>query len=113
MLSSFDTKEVFDMEEFSQDLLQELMNLTRLSCSEAEQEQLINKLKKVVDFVDKLDEVDTSNIDNTIHLFDDLELKTREDEVDTQQLLKREDFLEKNAPSHIGSLIRVPPIGIK
>lgn len=101
------------MSDISKEAVHDLIALARLNCSKEEEKHLASNLKKVLGFVKTLDQVDTSNVNSTAFIFNDLKLKTREDEPNEANLLKREEFLEGGAPSYIGGLVRVPSIGIK
>ncbi len=96
------------MDNITRESIDNLIALTRLQCSEEEIEKLVSNLQKVVGFVNELDEADTSSVCKMTYIFDDLKLPTREDKV--EKGLDQESFLEKNAPSYIGGLIRVPPV---
>lgn len=99
------------MDDITRESVDELVELTRIECSNEEREELAVNLKKVMEFINHLEEVDTSSVEQVIYPFCDLKLKTREDVVGPT--LDQKDFLETNAPSYIGGLVRVPPIGIK
>jgi aspartyl-tRNA(Asn)/glutamyl-tRNA(Gln) amidotransferase subunit C len=84
-----------------------LTTLSRISCSEEEQEALLADLQKILTYIDQLDEVDTENTPPCNQVISDMANVMREDEAG--ETLLREVFLA-NAPSQIGGLIRVPPV---
>lgn len=84
-----------------------LTQLSRIDCTEEEQEALLNDLKKILKYVEQLDEIDTTHVLPCNHVLSDMANVTREDIVGAT--LPREEFLA-NAPSHVGGMIRVPPV---
>ncbi len=88
--------------------MNQLKRLCRIDCSPEEEEDLKTSLTRVLEYVDKLTEVDTTDVEPcrfvhpTIH-----KTQMREDVV--QDLLPREQFLG-NAPDQIGGMIRTPPV---
>lgn len=89
------------------DMIHYLTQLSHIHCTEDEQESLMNDLGEMLDYVEKLQEVDTEKVSPCHHVLEDFTNVMREDEVG--ETLSRETFL-KNAPSHIGGMIRVPPV---
>lgn len=87
--------------------IEELTKLSRIGCSEKEQESLLTDLEKILDYVDQLQEINTDNIPACNHVLEGMINVMREDVVG--EILPREVFLA-NAPSHIGGMIRVPPV---
>lgn len=84
-----------------------LTTLSRISCSEEEQEALLADLQKIVKYIEQLDEIDTSNVRACNHVLEGMSNVTREDQVG--ETMPRELFLD-NAPAQIGGMIRVPPV---
>lgn len=87
--------------------LAHLAKLCRIRCSEEELQHLLVDISKVLDYVEQLEEVDTTGVQPCTHVLDFISNVFRED--DNQEVLLREDFL-KNSPSHIGGMVRVPNI---
>lgn len=87
--------------------IQQLTRLCRIDCTEEEQESLLKDLRKILNYIEQLQEVDTENIPPCNHVLEGLANVMREDIVG--EVLNREIFLA-NAPAHIGGMIRVPPI---
>ena len=84
-----------------------LTQLCRIACTEEERQVLQQKISSIISYVAQLQEVETTNVTpcyqvNTaaLHLM-------REDT--EGPLLSREDFLSIS-PSHIGGMIKVPPV---
>lgn len=95
------------MGELNKQTIKNLTRLSRISCSEQEEDKLLDDLKKILNYIDQLNQVDTENVLPCSHVLEGMANVTREDAVGAT--LPREDFL-KNAPSHTGGLIRVPPV---
>ncbi len=95
------------MKNFNQEDLDRLTKLCRIACNEEEKKTLFEKLGKVLKFMEQLEEIDTTGIKECDHVLETISNVMREDVVG--ELLPRELFLE-NAPSHVGGMIRVPPV---
>lgn len=95
------------MSKLDKETIQELTRLCRIDCSEEEQESLLNDLKKILTHIEQLEQIDTENIPACNHILEGMANVMRDDCVG--ELLDREVFLA-NAPSHIGGMIRVPPV---
>jgi aspartyl-tRNA(Asn)/glutamyl-tRNA(Gln) amidotransferase subunit C len=87
--------------------IKSLTQLSRIECSEEEQEALLKDLKKILHYVELMNEVDTTHVPPCNHVMKDIANVMREDIV--QEVLPRETFLA-NAPSQVGGMIRVPPV---
>ena len=95
------------MAELNKETIKSLIELSRIECSEKEQETLLQDLKKILQYVELLQEVDTTHVLPCNHVMEDIENVLREDVVG--ETMPREVFLA-NAPSHVGGMIRVPPV---
>ena len=95
------------MSDLNKETIKQLTRLCRIDCTEEEQELILKDLKKILDYIEQLKEIDTENILPCNQVLDDYSSAMREDEVGP--VLDREAFL-KNAPSHIGGMLRVPPV---
>lgn len=87
--------------------IRNLIELCRISCSEEEQESLLNDLKKMLDYFEQLDEIDTQDVSPCYHVLEGSCNVMRDDVV--KDTLPRELFLA-NAPAQIGGMVRVPPV---
>jgi aspartyl-tRNA(Asn)/glutamyl-tRNA(Gln) amidotransferase subunit C len=87
--------------------IKQLTRLCRIDCTEQEQEALLEDLKKILDYIEQLQQIDTENVPPCNHVLENMANVMREDEVG--EVLNRETFLS-NAASHIGGMIRVPPV---
>lgn len=84
-----------------------LMKLCRIECTEEEQKALKEQLHKVLSYIDLLNEVETTGVEPCSRVLTMMKSVMREDVVG--ELLSRDLFLA-NAPSHVGGMIRVPPV---
>lgn len=87
--------------------IQNLTKLSRISCSEKEQADLLTDLQKILSYIEQLNEVDTEGVPPCNHVIANIANVMREDKVG--ELMPRKLFLE-NAPSEIGGMVRVPPV---
>lgn len=87
-------------------LIEKLANLSRLEFAEAEKEDIKKDLEKMIGFIDKLNELDTTGVEPLLHMSSNTNI-FRKDEV--QGELKREDVF-KNAPLHDGEFFKVPKV---
>ena len=87
-------------------LIEKLSKLSLLQFNEAEKEEIKSDLQKMIGFVDKLHELDTTVIEPLLHMSDELN-GLREDV--PGNMLTREEAL-KNAPHHDGQYFKVPKV---
>lgn len=95
------------MAKFNKDTVRNLIQLSRIDCSDEEQESLLRDLEKIISYFEKLEEIDTNNVPPCNHVLEGMSNVMREDTVGKS--MPREAFLA-NAPSQIGGMIRVPPV---
>ncbi len=89
------------------DDVEDLARLAKLELSEAEKEQFAGELKDVVDYVNKILEIDTGGVQPTYYP-QPRENVVREDEVTNED--RRDEMLEE-APEKTRGQFRVPGIG--
>jgi aspartyl-tRNA(Asn)/glutamyl-tRNA(Gln) amidotransferase subunit C len=87
-------------------LIAKLSRLSMLDFDEAEKEEIKADLVKMIGFVDKLKELDTSGIEPLLHMSGNNNM-LREDEVNN--MLTQEEAL-RNAPLHDRQFFRVPKV---
>ncbi|MEO5647791.1 MAG: Asp-tRNA(Asn)/Glu-tRNA(Gln) amidotransferase subunit GatC [Chitinophagaceae bacterium] len=92
--------------EVTNQLIDKLADLGRLSFNDEEKAALKIDLEKMIGFIDKLNELDTSGIEPLLHLSDNLNV-LREDNV--RNMISRVDAL-KNAPIKDDSFFKVPKV---
>ncbi|MCB1085269.1 MAG: Asp-tRNA(Asn)/Glu-tRNA(Gln) amidotransferase subunit GatC [Chlamydiia bacterium] len=95
------------MSKLNKETLTQLSELCRIRCEGKEFEKLLENLQSILGYFDQLQEVDTEGVKVCNHVSESVHSFTRED--DPKELLDREKFL-KNSPSHVGGMIRVPPV---
>ncbi|MCS7163775.1 MAG: Asp-tRNA(Asn)/Glu-tRNA(Gln) amidotransferase subunit GatC [Thermodesulfovibrio sp.] len=90
----------------SKEQVRHIAMLSRLELSEKEIELYQEQLSRILDYVEKLNEIDTTSVEPTSHV---IELKNvfREDEV--KPSLSRDEAL-RNAPDSTDKFFRVPKI---
>jgi aspartyl-tRNA(Asn)/glutamyl-tRNA(Gln) amidotransferase subunit C len=83
-----------------------LADLAKLEFDDASKEEIIKDLNRIVSFVEKLNEMDTSNVEPLVYLTEDTNVM-RADEV--KQEISQQDAL-KNAPKRDSDYIKVPKV---
>ena len=83
-----------------------LAELAKLEFDEASKKEIINDLNRIVSFVEKLNELDTSNVEPLVYLTEDTNVM-RADEV-KQEITQQEAL--KNAPKRDSDYIKVPKV---
>ena len=92
--------------EVTDTMVENLALLSRLRFSETEKEEIKKDLQKMISFVDKLNEVDTSGVEPLLHMTEALNVY-REDVVQGSML--KADALQ-NAPVHDEHYFKVPKV---
>jgi aspartyl-tRNA(Asn)/glutamyl-tRNA(Gln) amidotransferase subunit C len=87
-------------------LIDKLAHLARLKFEAADREEIKNDLQKMIAFVEKLNELDTTGVEPLLHMTDELNV-LREDEV--RGSISRAEAL-KNAPLHDEQFFKVPKV---
>ncbi|MBI5915369.1 MAG: Asp-tRNA(Asn)/Glu-tRNA(Gln) amidotransferase subunit GatC [Bacteroidetes bacterium] len=87
-------------------LILKLENLARLQLSEEERERLTGDLNKILVMVEKLGELDTSNVEPLVYINDETNV-LREDEIKHQ--VDQQTALA-NAPDKDGRYFKVPKV---
>lgn len=87
-------------------LIDKLCRLAMLQFDEAERAEIKTDLQKMIGFVDKLQELDTTGIEPLLHMSGTVNV-LREDE--TGPMLARKEAL-KNAPLHDEQFFKVPKV---
>jgi aspartyl-tRNA(Asn)/glutamyl-tRNA(Gln) amidotransferase subunit C len=87
-------------------LVDHLAHLSRLSFNETEKETIRKDLEKIIGFVDKLNELDTTGVQPLRHMSEVMNVM-REDELNGS--ISREVAL-KNAPVTDGEFFKVPKV---
>jgi aspartyl-tRNA(Asn)/glutamyl-tRNA(Gln) amidotransferase subunit C len=83
-----------------------LADLAKLEFDESEKKEIINDLNRIVAFVEKLNELDTSNVEPLIYLSEDTNVMR--DDVVKQEITQQEAL--KNVPVKDSDYIKVPKV---
>ena len=86
--------------------VEHVANLSRLTLTDEELEKMTGQLDNILSYVDKLGEIDTSQVESTTHVFA-LNNAFREDVV--KESLPQAEAV-KNGPQHDGEMFQVPRI---
>ena len=92
--------------EINNKLIEEIASLAKLNFDENSKELMKSDLKKIISFINKLSEVDTSNVEPLVYLSDEVNV-LREDEV--KEVISQVDAL-KNAPQKDSDYFNIPKI---
>ena len=92
--------------EITNEMVEKIAHLARLRIPEAEKETVKNELQQMIEFVDKLNELDTTGIEPLMHMSNKINA-VREDEV--KGSIPRVDAL-KNATVSDGVFFKVPKV---
>ena len=90
--------------EVNDELINKLANLSRLQFNDEEKEEIRNDLEKMIQFIDKLNELDTTGIAPLLHMSDEVNV-LRDDNV--KGSISTTDALN-NAPHHNEQYFLVP-----
>jgi aspartyl-tRNA(Asn)/glutamyl-tRNA(Gln) amidotransferase subunit C len=88
------------------ELIDKLARLSMLQFNEVEREEIKADLQKIIGFVDKLKELDTTGVEPLMHMSENVDV-LREDI--PGNMLTREEAL-KNAPHHDDQYFKVPKV---
>ena len=92
--------------EVTDELIDELANLARLEFNDQDKTDIKKDLEKMIRFVEKLNELDTTGVAPLLHMSANLNI-LRDDAV--KGSITRVEGL-KNAPDHDGRFFRVPKV---
>ena len=87
-------------------LIEKLANLSRLDFNKSEKEEIKNDLEKMIGFIDKLNELDTTGVAPLLHMSENVNI-FRKDEMKGE--ITREDVF-RNAPLHDEQFFKVPKV---
>jgi aspartyl-tRNA(Asn)/glutamyl-tRNA(Gln) amidotransferase subunit C len=87
-------------------LIEKLAHLSRLEFENESKEEIKKDLTRILAFVDKLNELNTDNVEPLVYMTDEVNV-LREDEV--KQTITQDEAL-KNAPKHDSDYFRVPRV---
>jgi aspartyl-tRNA(Asn)/glutamyl-tRNA(Gln) amidotransferase subunit C len=87
-------------------LIEKLANLSRLQFDESEKEEIKNDLEKMIGFIDKLNELDTTGVEPLLHMSENVNV-LRKDAVKGE--ITREEVF-RNTPLHDEEFFKVPKV---
>ncbi len=87
-------------------LIEKLAHLSRLEFENEAKEEIKNDLTRILSFVEKLNELNTDNIEPLVYMTEEINV-LRDDEV--KQVITQEEAL-KNAPKRDSDYFRVPRV---
>ena len=90
-------------------LIDKIAHLARLQFNDVEKISITNDLQKMIAFVDKLNELDTTGVAPLLHMSNNIN-KLRADEI--KGSISRAEAL-KNAPMQDGTFFKVPKVIVK
>ena len=86
-----------------------LANLARIAVAEDEEDSLLSDLKKIVSYVEQLQEIDTTDVPPCSYVTECLaQTPLRNDEVIST--LGRDDFINKLCPVKTSGMVRIPTV---
>lgn len=95
------------MKSIDKKTVERVAHLSRLELSERETAQYCSQLAVILSYIDKLNEIDTSNTQPTSHALSTLKNVFRKD-IPKESIAPEEAL--KNAPAKDGDLFKVPPV---
>lgn len=96
----------FCLMEVNDSLVDKLANLAKLSFNEKEKQDIKNDLQKMIGFINKLQEVNTENVEPLLHMTGNINVM-RDDKA--EQTISNKEAL-KNAPANDGTFFKVPKV---
>jgi aspartyl-tRNA(Asn)/glutamyl-tRNA(Gln) amidotransferase subunit C len=90
----------------TEDTVDKIAHLARLEVNAEEKEQLMADMSRILTFMDKLNEVDTSNVEPLVYMTEEVNI-FRKDEV--KELITHEEALQ-NAPERDENYFLVPKV---
>jgi aspartyl-tRNA(Asn)/glutamyl-tRNA(Gln) amidotransferase subunit C len=88
------------------DTISKIAHLARLEVNETEREVLLEDMNKILSFMEKLNELDTTGVEPLIYLTNEVNVY-REDEVQKEITV---DEALKNAPNQDGTYFRIAKV---
>ncbi len=95
------------MAELTKETIKYLSQLSRIHCTDEEAESLLKDLRRILDYVEHLNELDTEDVPACSHVIAGMANVMREDEIG--ETLPTEKFLA-NSPEHVGGMVKVPTV---
>lgn len=96
------------MSKLDKNTIKKLTQLSRIACSEEEQDELLNDMGKILTYIEQLQEIDTTDTPPCNHVLSEIVNVTREDAIG--KTLPRDEFLANAPAKPFAGMIRVPPV---
>ena len=90
----------------SEQMIDNLANLSKLSFTDDEKNEIGNDLEKMIDFVNKLNEINTEGVEPLLHMTDKVNVM-RDDDV---KYFSTSEELLSQAPHNDGVYVKVPKV---
>ena len=95
------------MKQFTKEDLNKLKALCHIECTDEEEERLLRNMQSILGYMDQLLEVDT---ELTLGKHNPLECHTNVMGDDIPEAPLDRDCFLSNAPSHVGGMVKIPPV---
>ena len=92
--------------EIDNETVDKIASLSKLSFSGKQKEAIKNDMNKMLNFIGKLEEVDTDDVDPLIHMTDDVNVLRADDAV--SDITQKEAL--KNAPKKDSTYFKIPKV---
>ena len=92
--------------EIDNETVDKIASLSKLSFSGEQKEAIKNDMNKMLNFIGKLEEVDTDDVDPLIHMTDDVNVLRADDAV--SDITQKEAL--KNAPKKDSTYFKIPKV---
>jgi aspartyl-tRNA(Asn)/glutamyl-tRNA(Gln) amidotransferase subunit C len=92
--------------EIDEKTVDSIAHLARLEFDKEEKAEIIEKMNKILTFVEKLNEIDTSNVEPLIYMNEETNVLRADD---VEQIITQKDAL-KNAPDKDSDYFKVPKV---
>ena len=96
------------MSHFDEETLRNLEKLSMIRLTKTEEKEFVKSLKQIVDYVEKLFEVDTENVMPCHYVLMNMQKNVFREDIE-EKVLSRDKFLE-NAPDKVAGMIKVPSV---
>ena len=90
----------------NEELVDRIATLAKLEFDAVRKQEIIKDLQRVISFVEKLNELDTTGVEPLVYMTDEVNVLRKDEAVNT---ISHEDAL-KNAPDKDSDFFRVPKV---
>lgn len=96
------------MSNLNKETIKKLTQLSRIACTEEEQDSMLRDLEKILSYFDQLNEINTDSVTPCNHVLSEIVNPMREDVIG--QTLSRDKFLANAPAKPFAGMVRVPPV---